>query len=205
MKYFQMLLLSAMSFSLSGCLPTIFTTAASSTMAIAKDDRTIGIALDDTKISNKLRLDLIQKGFKNLYSKINFDVERGRILYTGFVETEEDMINAVDIAWQQEGVKEVINELKVDPKSRNFDIVQYTKDSVITAQLKSKLLMNRDIKFVNYTIVTNENVVYLFGIARSEEELEKVADIASKIRGVEKVVTYVNLRQENSKDIEKSQ
>jgi osmotically-inducible protein OsmY len=92
-------------------------------------------------------------------------------------------------------VKEVVNELRVDPKSSHLDIVQYTKDTMITSQIKSKLFVDRSIKFVNYTIVTLDNVVYLCGIARSEEELNKVAEVASKIRGVEKVISHVRIKE----------
>jgi osmotically-inducible protein OsmY len=103
------------------------------------------------------------------------------------------MINAVQIAWDQEGVTEVVNELKVDKNSGKFDIVQYTRDTMITSQIKSKTFLDRSIKFVNYTVITVNDVVYLFGMARSEEELQKVATIASNINGVQKVVSHVKV------------
>jgi hypothetical protein len=64
---------------------------------------------------------------------------------------------------------------------------------MITSQIKSKTFLDRSIKFVNYTVITVNDVVYLFGIARSEEELQKVATIASNVNGVQKVVSHVKV------------
>lgn len=182
---------------LSSCLPAIFTAATGTTLAVAKD-RTVQETMDDVKIANSIRADFIKNNFKELYAKINIEVVLGRVLLTGMVEKEEDVVNAVQLAWNNSQVKEVINELKVDKNSNKFNLVQYTKDTMITSQIKSKLLINKDIKFVNYTIVTLNNVVYIFGIGRSLEEIETVADIASKIRGVEKVVSHVKLKEINT-------
>jgi osmotically-inducible protein OsmY len=181
-------------FLLSGCLPTIFAGAASSTLEFAKD-RPAGDTLTDVRISTAIKGTFIKNNFRNLYSKIKIEVVQGRVFYTGDIEKEEDAITAVQIAWNQEGVSEVINELKVDKNSNKFNIVQYTRDALITSQIKSKTLMNREIKFVNYTVITINDVVYLFGIARSEEELEKVANIASNISGVQKVVSHVKVQK----------
>jgi osmotically-inducible protein OsmY len=179
---------------LSGCLPTLFAGAASSTLEFAKD-RPAGDTLTDVRISTAIKGAFIKNNFRNLYSKIKIEVVQGRVLYTGNIEKEEDSITAVQIAWNQEGVNEVINELKVDKNSNKFNIVQYTRDALITSQIKSKIFMNRDIKFVNYTVITINDVVYLFGIARSEEALEKVASIASNISGVQKVVSHVKVQK----------
>lgn len=179
---------------LSGCLPTLFAGAASSTLEFAKD-RPAGDTLTDVRISTAIKGAFIKNNFRNLYSKIKIEVVQGRVLYTGNIEKEEDAITAVQIAWNQQGVNEVINELKVDKNSNKFNIVQYTRDALITSQIKSKIFMNRDIKFVNYTVITINDIVYLFGIARSEEALEKVANIASNISGVQKVVSHVRVQK----------
>lgn len=192
---FRIWLLTIVSLMLNGCFPAIFTATTGATMAVAKD-RSLGNAVDDAKILANINAHLMKGGFKKLYAKIHTEVFMGRVLYTGTVESEEDIIAATDIAWKQAGVVEVANELKIDEKSNRFDFWQYTKDSAITSHLKSKLIANRDIKFVNYTVVTMNNIIYLSGIARSEQELEKVADIASKIGGVEKVVSHVIVKEE---------
>jgi len=180
--------------TLSGCFPAVFTGATSATFAVAKD-RSVNETMNDVKLSAALRADLIKNSFRDIYTKINVEVIDGRVLYTGKVDTEEQVLQAVEIAWKQKGVIEVVNELKVDSKSSKFDIVQYTRDTMITSQIKSKLFVTRSVKFVNYTIVTLDDVVYLFGIARSQEELETVAEIAAKIKGVARVVSHVKMKE----------
>lgn len=190
-------LLILLSLLLSGCFPTIFAGATRATVAAAKD-RSIGDAVDDAKISAKIKADFIKDGFRALYTKIDVEVINGRVMYTGVVDSEEDIMKALEIAWNQEGVKEVLNELQTDKDSGKFNGTQYAKDSLITAQIKAKTMVNHDIKFVNYTIVTSNNIVYIFGIARSAEELETVASIASQIKGVEKVITHARVNGEHA-------
>lgn len=181
-----------LSFLVSACLPVIFTGATASVTELAKD-RPKEEALKDFRIATAIKTSFIKNNFRELYTKIKVEVVQGRVLYTGLIDKEEDMINAVQIAWDQEGVVEVVNELKVDKNSGKFDIIQYTRDTMITSQIKSKTFLDRSIKFVNYTVITVNDVVYLFGIARSEEELQKVATIASNVNGVQKVVSHVRL------------
>lgn len=190
-KFLPFIMLSLL-FLLSGCLPTIFTGATVSVVELAKD-RSAGETLTDARIATAIKTSLLKSNFKKLYTKITVEVMKGRVLYTGLVDKEEDSIRAVQIAWEQKDVIEVVNELKVDQNSGNFNPVQYTRDSMITSQIKSKVFMDRSVKFVNYTVITLNDIVYLFGIARSEEELHKVADIAANIRGVKKVVSHVKV------------
>lgn len=189
-----LLILISASLVLSGCMPTVITAATGTVVSVAKD-RSLGEALDDTKILASIKASLAKSNFKKLYTKINVEVVEGRVLYTGYVNDEDEIVEAVKIAWDQQGVKEVINELKVSQDSSHFDLVQYTKDTMITSQVKSKIFIHREIKFSNYTIVTDKNVVYIFGIARSEEELEKVGTFAAQVRGVEKVVSHVKIKE----------
>ncbi len=196
-KIFLLLFTSTM---LSGCLQTMFVGAAGTMVEIAKE-RPVGDAITDVRISTAIKAALMKKNFRNLYVKIKIEVIQGRVLFTGVVNNEEDSINAVKIAWEQEGVNKVINELKVDKDSNNFNLFQYTKDTMITSHLRSKIFMNRDIKFINYTVITHNNIVYLFGIARSSQELEKVANIASNLSGVSKVVSHVTVQEGNQNDI----
>ncbi len=191
--YIRLLLILSVSFFLTGCLPTTFTEVSGSVIEFAKD-RLAGNTLTDLRISTSIKGAFIKQNFRNLYSKIKIEVVQGRVLLTGAIDKEKDAINAVQIAWRQEGVNKVINELKIDKSSNTFDLVQYTRDALITSQIKSKIFMNSDIKFVNYTVITLKDIVFLFGIARAEEELAKVADIAANIHGVAKVVSHVKVK-----------
>lgn len=183
---------------LSGCLEAMFAGTAGTVMELAKD-RPARDAMSDIRIATSIKGSLMKQGFKKLYTKIKIEVIQGRVLLTGTVDQEEDVIKVVEICWSKEGVTEVINELKQDKNSNKFNLMQYTKDTLITSQIKSKTFLNRDVKFVNYTVITMNNVVYLFGMARSEEELNVVADIASNIRGVEEVISHAKVESVEEK------
>ncbi|HJD56747.1 MULTISPECIES: BON domain-containing protein [unclassified Candidatus Tisiphia] len=197
-----------LSFILTGCFPTIFTAATSSTIAAAKD-QSISETIDDIKISTKIKASFIKNNFRELYTKIKVEVEQGRVLLTGIIDKKEEALKAVELVWDITGVREVINELIIDKKSDHFDLVQYTKDAIITSQIKARTFIKRDIKWVNYTIVTVNNIVYIFGLARSEQELEMVTSIASQINGVERVVCHVKIKEaekiDNKHDVNESE
>jgi osmotically-inducible protein OsmY len=190
----QTILLLPVLFLLSGCLPTVFGVATKATFNTARDG-SISDAVDDVTIAAKIKKEFIKEGFRELYTKIDVEVIKGRVMYTGSVQTENDIVKAVEIAWNQKGVEEVLNELKVDEHSNTFNAMQFTKDSWITSQIKARSIMHRDIRFVNYTIVTSNNTVYIFGLGRSESEMEEIARIAAETSGVEKVVSYVKLKE----------
>ncbi len=198
-----LIIFGILSLILSGCFPAVITGTTATVAEFAKD-RPASDTIKDIKISSSIKSAFVKKSFRELYTKIKIEVLQGRVLYTGTVDNNEDIINAVQIAWDQEGVNEVINELKIDKNSSHFNIVQYTRDTLITSQIKSKVFMDRSIKFINYTVITTNDIVYLFGIARSEEELQKVANIASNIHGVEKVISHVRVG-ELAKKIKPSQ
>lgn len=201
MKRTTLIFLLSASTLVSSCMPFLFLGAGATTVASAKD-RSFGNTIDDIKIAAKLKKEFISKGFKKLYTKINVEVVQSRVLLTGDVESDDDIMSAVEIAWSIYGVKEVLNELKLNENSNKFDTTQFSKDTWITSRIKSSTFFNRSIKFINYTIVTQKNIVYLFGIARSEEELQKVIDIASKVAGVEKVISHVTIREETARKLE---
>lgn len=163
------------------------------------NDETVGENIDDTAISAKIKAEFIKAGFRDLYAKIGVSVSQGRVMYTGSVSNEEDMIKAIDIAWKQNGVKEVVNNLDLDSGSSKLNVAQYSKDTYLTSAVRAKLLAARDVKSVNYTIMTHKNIVYIFGLARSESELEYVTELVAKIGGVEKVISNVKI-QENRRE-----
>ncbi|MCC2646821.1 MAG: hypothetical protein K0R02_886 [Rickettsiaceae bacterium] len=196
MKIFASLI--ALIFTLSGCYPVVFAAATTTGVALSKD-RSFGEAIDDTTIWTKIKKELVSKGFKELYAKVDVKVDEGRVLLTGFVEHEEDALKAVEICWEQKGVKEVVNELQVDPENAKINPIRYAKDTWFTSQIKGKVFIDKSIKYVNYTIITFDSVVYLFGIARSQEELEKVANIAAQVKGVDRVVSHVKIIDPNER------
>lgn len=190
------------SFLLSGCVPAVVGTAAAGGKVLTQD-KTVGESISDTTIWTKIRASFIHNNLDSLVGSVNVTVHSGRVLLTGSVKSNETMISVIRSCWDQDGVKEVINELKIDEENKK-SFVNYSKDSWITTRIKSKLLVSKEVKSVNYTIETIDGVVYLFGIARTQEELDVVTEAASTVSGVDKVISYVKIEGDLESRIDKT-
>jgi len=115
----------------------------------------------------------------------------GRVLITGRVPKEDWRQEAVKRAWKADGVKEVYNEIEVGPDTHFID---EARDTVISTRLRNDLLFDQYVKSINYTIRTEDGVVYVIGTARSQQELDRVTDYARNISNVRRVVSYVRIR-----------
>lgn len=123
-----------------------------------------------------------------LFRRVGVEVVEGRVLLTGAVSRQEHSIKATELAWRAPGAREVVNELIIDGDP---SFSRYAQDVWITTQLRSRLIADTDVASMNYTIETHRGVVHLIGLARSESELRRVADIAARVPGVTQVVSHV--------------
>jgi osmotically-inducible protein OsmY len=87
----------------------------------------------------------------------------------------------------------VLNEVGVRDRTSLKD---YATDTWITTQLKARLLRDTGVSAINYTVETVNGVVYLLGIAQSQEELDRVTGHARNIKSVTKVVSHVVLKDD---------
>ena len=175
--------------ALTACAaPGIVAGAATAGLTVAQE-RSIGTVIDDTAIELQIQHYLLQAS-DGLFIRVGIEVHEGRVLLTGVVPAPDDRVEAVRQAWQVNGVLEVINEVQVSDRA---GIVDYLRDVKITCQLRFKMLRDRDISDVNYTVETVNGIVYLMGIARSRPELDKVTTQARNIAGVQKVISHVRL------------
>ncbi len=172
-----------------GCT-TVAIGAAGTTAVAAAQERPIGDAIDDSIIYTAVNHYLLQADIE-LFQDVGVKVVEGRVLLTGSVPTPDDRIEAVRLAWQAEGVKEVLNEVQVTDDS---GIADFAADSWISVQVKTKLLFDRDIRAINYSIETVNGAVYMIGIARDAVELKRATNHARTTKGVRKVVSHVRIQ-----------
>jgi len=177
--------------SLAGCADVLLSAATTTGLAVA-EERTVGDAVKDLTIQAELNHLFFQDDLE-LYQDVSFSVIEGRVLLKGFVPTHEDRVRAGWIARQATRVSEVINEMQVLDEG---DIVDYVKDTVISTQLRTRLVLDFDILSINYSIETVNGTVYLMGIAQDEAELSQVAEHARNIGGVKDVVSHVVLKDD---------
>lgn len=173
----------------AGCASAIMGGAATVGLAAAQE-RSLGNAVDDSVISIDINSKLFSENV-DLFADVGIEVLEGRVLMTGAVKTAEDRVKAARLVWSVNGVKEVINEIEVDP---DFTLLDTAKDTWITTKLRARLLADLDISDINYSIETVNGVVYLLGIAQSDTELKRVTWHASQINGVVRVVSHVILK-----------
>jgi osmotically-inducible protein OsmY len=175
----------------TGCGPLVVGGGAAVGMA-GLQERTVGAAVDDSVIWTRIKNAYVQENIGELTSAVDVDVNEGRVLLTGSVKEPKTRVDAVRLAWQPEGVKEVINEIQI---TGNQGIASYAKDAWITARIKSRLLLHKNVESINYTIDTVNRVVYVMGIAQNQAEHDLVMKEASSIAGVEKVINHARIKE----------
>ena len=165
----------------------------SKSVLVAKEERTVGTFIDDTVIAAKLK-NLYFNNNEKIFFNVDVEVNEGRVLLTGTVETSDIRIEATKIAWGISDVVTVINEIQI---SDNDNILDYADDLVITTKINAKLLINKEINNLNYNIDTVNKIVYVIGIAQNKNELENVIDIINSVYGVKEVINYVRLKEDS--------
>ncbi|MDZ7712969.1 MAG: BON domain-containing protein [Rhodovibrio sp.] len=177
---------------LAACSPAGMAVGAGATVGVASfQERGLGGAIEDSRIRIQIN-DLWLKEDEILYRKAGLQVQNGRVLVTGVMPSEEMRAKAIELAWQADGVKEVINEVQIGDGSFG----DYSQDTWISTQLKADLLLDAEVSSINYSIQTVRGVVYLIGIAQSDQELERVLNHARGLANVRKVVSYVQVKTE---------
>jgi osmotically-inducible protein OsmY len=126
-----------------------------------------------------------------VFRKVHLQVHEGRALLSGFVPTPQQRVEAVRLAWEVDGVRQVIDEIEVANKGGFKAFVQ---DEWLIQQLKLKLLLDKDIRSLNYSVEAADGTIYVMGVARDEPELRRVIDHARDIPYVRRVVSHVRQR-----------
>ena len=174
---------------LSGCVGATSSGLFGTGVTIAMDPRTLGTQIDDSIMDKSIDARLLTVN-KNYLINVKTRVIDGRIFVTGSVDTPEEKLAITKIAWETKGARSVKNDLKIKEK---FNFQQSAKDLLITSQLKSAMIFNKKIKAVNYNIDTYKKIIYVYGIASSEEEKKEIIKEAKEILDVKDVITSILL------------
>ena len=127
----------------------------------------------------------------DLPHNLDATVYEGRVLITGRLANEQLRQEAVQRAWKVDGVKEVYDEIEVGPETHFSD---EARDTLISTRLKNDLVWDSQVKSINYTVKTENGIVYIIGSARTKDEMERVTGYARNIPNVRRVVSYVRVR-----------
>ncbi len=158
-------------------------------VSIAFDPRSIGTQIDDSIMQKNLSARLALKEKSYLLS-ISTKVLDGRIFLTGKVNNPEEKLQITKLAWETKGVRSVKNDIKI---KEEFNFKQSAKDLLITSQLRTALILDKNIKSANYSIDTYKKKIFIYGIALNSDERKEVINEAKEILDVEDVIASIFL------------
>ena len=191
------LLISLLFLLLYACVPIVGVSTVGvvkTGVEIADDPRSLGRIVDDSVIEKKFLFKISQVDEK-YFLKISSKSIDGRILLKGNVDTIQEKIKMTKIAWETDGVRSVENIIKVDDQSSWKD---KAKDLIITSQFKVANVANNNIKSNNFNFTTINKNLYIFGIARNEQERKIVINEAKSVQGVSNVIPSIFLKDDLS-------
>ena len=182
-KQFIIFLLLLMSSCVGSSSGGVFGTGVS----VALDPRTLGTQIDDSIMQKNLiaRLALTEKKY---LIKISVKVLDGRIFLGGKVDEPEEKLKITKIAWETKGARSVKNNIAIKQK---FSFKNVVIDVLITSQLRTALILNKNIKAANFNIDTVNQKTYVFGIAHNENEKKEIIQEAKQIVDLKELVTSI--------------
>src|SRR5210317_296789 len=185
----KILLLFFIGLVLSGCVGVASKGIFGTGVSVALDPRTVGTQVDDSIMQKNLSARVILMDKKYLLS-VKTKVLDGRIFLTGKVDNPEEKLKLTKLAWETSGVRSVRNDIKI---KEEFNFQQSAKDILITSQLRSAMIFNKNIKATNYQIDTYKKKIYVYGIALTSDERDLVVKEAEEILDVEDVIASIIL------------
>ena len=174
---------------LSGCVGVSSKGIFGTGVSVALDPRSVGTQIDDSIMQKNISAKVLFLNKKYFFS-VKSKVLDGRIFLTGSVENPEEKLKLTKAAWEIQGVRSVRNDIKI---KEDFNFKQSAKDILITSQLRTALILNKNIKASNYQIDTYKTKIYIYGISMTSEEKEEVINEAKQILDVQNVIASILL------------
>ena len=174
-------------FLLNSCVGSSTSGIFGTGVSVALDPRTLGTQIDDSIMQKNLlgRLALTEKKY---LIKLSVKVLDGRIFLGGKVDEPEEKLIITKLAWETKGVRSVKNNIAIKKK---FSFMNTVKDVLITSQLRTAMILNKNIKAANFNIDTINQKTYVFGIAHNNNERKEIIQEAKQIVDLKELVTSI--------------
>ena len=185
----RFLIFIVIAFILTGCAGVSSKGLFGTGVSVALDPRSVGTQIDDSIMQKTLSAKILARDKKYLIA-VKTKVLDGRIFITGKVDGPEEKLLITKLAWETKGARSVRNDIKI---KEEFNFKQSAKDILITSQLRTALIVNKNIKATNYQIDTYKRKIYIYGIALTSEEKDLVISEAKEIINVEDVIASIIL------------
>tara|TARA_Y100000590_G_scaffold409811_2_gene502312 strand:+ start:373 stop:963 length:591 start_codon:yes stop_codon:yes gene_type:complete len=172
---------------LTSCVGSSTSGVFGSGVSVALDPRTLGTQIDDSIMQKNLqaRLALTEKTY---LVKISVKVLDGRIFLGGKVEEPEEKLKITKMAWETKGARSVKNNITI---KQEFSFKNFALDVLISSQLRTALILNKNVKAANFNIDTVNQKTYVFGIAYTEDEKKEIIQEAKQIVDLKELVTSI--------------
>ena len=173
---------------IQSCAPLIGAAGIASIGSASKEKglaASIGDTIISTKISNK-----IFKYNPDLIKDTRVFVNNGSVLLTGKVKNLENKIELTKIIWKIKGVREVNNEVQIIDVS---SIKNIARDIASLSEIKARIITNKKINSLNFSVDVVNDIAYLSGIAENDEEMKLVKDNAASARFIKTVFNFIIL------------
>ena len=133
---------------------------------------------------------------KKYLIKLSVKVLDGRIFLGGKVDEPEEKLKVTKMAWETKGARSVKNNITVKGK---FSFKNIAKDVLITTQLRTALILNKNVKSANFNIDTINQKTYVFGIAHTENEKHEITKESKQIVDLKELVTSILMVEDLSR------
>ena len=186
-----------LAFVLSGCAPLVIG-AGGAASYVAVQDRGFQEAGRDIALKTIL-LERITRMNEAYIKDLSISVRRGEAFITGVVENEGQIQAIQQRAKSVKGVRRVINAIQLKP----YPFKQYMKDILTAGNLRSRLLVSKDVYTANYEMNIVKGEVYLFGWAYTQEQIDTTVHVARTTKGIEKVHNYLRVMENGRQKLQK--
>tara|TARA_B100000767_G_C19733717_1_gene522905 strand:- start:310 stop:903 length:594 start_codon:yes stop_codon:yes gene_type:complete len=185
----KFLIVLFISLILSGCVGVSSKGIFGTGVSVAFDPRSVGTQIDDSIMQKNLsaRILLLEKRY---LLSVKSKILDGRIFLTGKVDNPEEKLKLTKLAWETSGARSVRNDIKI---KEGFNFKQSAKDLLITSQLRTAIIFNKNVKASNYQIDTYKKKIYVYGIALTSLEKDEVIKEAKEILDVVDIIASIIL------------
>ncbi|WP_018652571.1 division/outer membrane stress-associated lipid-binding lipoprotein [Actinobacillus capsulatus] len=177
--------------SLQGCIATTVVASAAIATKVATDPRSTGTQVDDEILEERVAYNINKDEQLKQEARINVVAYNGKVLLVGQAPSFDAVENAKNLAAGAEGVTEIYNEIRTGSK---IGVGQISIDSWITTAVKSKLLINSEVKSTEVKVITENGEVFLVG-KLSPNQADAAAEAARTVSGVNKVIKVISYAQ----------
>ena len=187
----NLIFISVITLFLQSCAPLVGTVGMVSLGAASKE-KGLGTSINDNLIKTKIS-NLIYKYNKDLIADTKVFVNNSSVLFTGKLINPNDKIEFTKLAWSIRGVKEVNNEIQVTDMT---SIKNIARDIASLGEIRARLMSDKSINSLNFSIDVVNDKAYVSGVAASELEINLVKNHASSARFIKEVYNYIILNKD---------